>query len=415
MLNDQQRQAFQEIKDFLDSDHRYHVLCGPGGTGKTHLIEEVCQYCPSAVVTATTNKAVNVLQTRIPAAKTIHSYLSLMVQESRKDGNTYLRSSNPIDANRKLVIVDECSMIDRALFKKINEMPNHVKVLFVGDSFQLPPIKEKISNIYKLNSGYSTLTAPMRNKGQQALIDVCHLARTAVHDNDWRSIVDAVTTKSLVTEGVVDVLNKQDFQDVLHYGMKADDPFQKVLCYTNLRAIQYGNYISRARNQSCLFEVGRTVVNNSSTQGWVSDPEMRKETRVLRTDQELRITNVLETWETDEFNLEHPVPMMRIRVKEVEHLHAHTLNIFKNPLDRMRIVKGFTDQKRWDDMFNFKNHYPDLRMPSSQTVHKSQGSTYSTVYVDFPDLNKCFNAADKLKLFYVAVTRPTNRLVIRMD
>jgi exodeoxyribonuclease-5 len=45
------------------------------------------------------------------------------------------------------------------------------------------------------------------------------------------------------------------------------------------------------------------------------------------------------------------------------------------------------------------------------TVHKSQGSTFDTVFVDHRDLQAC-RGPEKRALLYVAVTRPERRLAL---
>ncbi|MGL5567505.1 MAG: ATP-binding domain-containing protein [Plesiomonas sp.] len=47
------------------------------------------------------------------------------------------------------------------------------------------------------------------------------------------------------------------------------------------------------------------------------------------------------------------------------------------------------------------------------TVHKSQGSTYDTVYVDTEDLYRCaaINIKQYLKLMYVALSRASNKVI----
>jgi exodeoxyribonuclease-5 len=47
----------------------------------------------------------------------------------------------------------------------------------------------------------------------------------------------------------------------------------------------------------------------------------------------------------------------------------------------------------------------------ASTVHKSQGSTFDTVFVDRRDLQAC-RGDERDALLYVAVTRPSRRLAL---
>ncbi len=58
-----------------------------------------------------------------------------------------------------------------------------------------------------------------------------------------------------------------------------------------------------------------------------------------------------------------------------------------------------------------KTGFADLRHPWAMTVHKAQGSTYDTVFIDWSDLQG-INAADFPRIFYTAVTRPAKFLAI---
>ena len=41
------------------------------------------------------------------------------------------------------------------------------------------------------------------------------------------------------------------------------------------------------------------------------------------------------------------------------------------------------------EFFQIKREFADIRPPFSSTVHKSQGSTFETVFIDFGDLMRC--------------------------
>ena len=83
------------LKDFMDDKDpkaKYMVVQGDSGTGKSTLIKEMCQQIPGDVlVTATTNKAAEVISTMLGKAKsTIHSALSLTIKNDHKTGKEEL-------------------------------------------------------------------------------------------------------------------------------------------------------------------------------------------------------------------------------------------------------------------------------------------------------------------------------------
>ena len=63
--------------------------------------------------------------------------------------------------------------------------------------------------------------------------------------------------------------------------------------------------------------------------------------------------------------------------------------------------------------FEFKNDtFCDLRPIHSSTVHKAQGSTYQTVYVDLTDIGRNTRKDVLLRLLYVALTRSRGDVVV---
>jgi exodeoxyribonuclease-5 len=74
------------------------------------------------------------------------------------------------------------------------------------------------------------------------------------------------------------------------------------------------------------------------------------------------------------------------------------------------------DQQRreaWVEFFEFKDEaFCDLRPIHSSTVHKSQGSTYETVYVDLSDIGRNTRRDVLLRLLYVALTRARGDVVV---
>ena len=54
--------------------------------------------------------------------------------------------------------------------------------------------------------------------------------------------------------------------------------------------------------------------------------------------------------------------------------------------------------------------YPEVDYGYALTIHKSQGSTYDDVYIDYANILSNSRDAEKLKLLYTAITRSSNKL-----
>jgi exodeoxyribonuclease V len=69
----------------------------------------------------------------------------------------------------------------------------------------------------------------------------------------------------------------------------------------------------------------------------------------------------------------------------------------------------------WRKFYRFKEAMADLRPPFARTCHKSQGSTFETVFLDLSDIGKCKSRDDLRRLIYVGMTRASHNLIITGD
>jgi hypothetical protein len=139
-----QPNATQQTPDI--SNVKTGFICGPAGSGKTHLIRQQLQDNPKwGLLTATTGVAAHVLGPDVP---TVHSALGFF---DSKDAVKKLTSkSKPLLKNVKhfkeqgyeRIIVDECSMIPREMFEVIADTCEQagMGLVLVGDFCQLAPM-----------------------------------------------------------------------------------------------------------------------------------------------------------------------------------------------------------------------------------------------------------------------------------
>ena len=185
-LNDQQEKAVDSIIEFVNSSADCFILKGSAGTGKTtlvkHLLDKLSEQKHICALMAPTGRAARILnaKTSIPA-KTIHAHIytldNIQVNEdaTNPDHPGYadlndsahrfffpLKQEEPFSA---LFIIDESSMIgdlenkgdliqfgsgkllsDLIQYARIGRYGqpsgDRVKILFIGDPTQLPPVGE---------------------------------------------------------------------------------------------------------------------------------------------------------------------------------------------------------------------------------------------------------------------------------
>lgn len=130
----------QKLATLRSLSEKIHLITGGPGTGKSTITNAILaiteKLTDKIVLAAPTGRAAKRLQqiTR-KKAHTIHSLL----EYDFADGGFKRDEDNPIKAD--LIIIDEASMIDTFLmFHLLKAIPDHCRVIFVGDIDQLPSV-----------------------------------------------------------------------------------------------------------------------------------------------------------------------------------------------------------------------------------------------------------------------------------
>ena len=172
-LTSDQQNALEQLDAFLKSDDRIFILNGYAGTGKTTLLKGFVQYLQSLHIRyqlmAPTGRAAEVITQKTGfIATTIHRGIyNFGKLEEIKTGDdetdvSFLYKYNLKDNNEvynSVLIVDEASMVSNNLnegeffrfgsgfllndlidYSKVQEAATTSKIIFIGDSAQLPPI-----------------------------------------------------------------------------------------------------------------------------------------------------------------------------------------------------------------------------------------------------------------------------------
>jgi nucleoside-triphosphatase THEP1 len=414
-LNLGQREAAEGFFSFLFSTDMELNIAGPGGVGKTflmgQLIDEVmpryfdtCKIMgipteyDKVVMTATTNQAAEVLglSTGRPT-ETIHSFLKLRVRQDFKTGHEFLTAtSSSAEKTRTIIFIDEASMICKQLRKYIKLYCSECKVVYVGDHCQLAPVGEKLSSVYLDNLPFFELTEPMRNNGQPALMKLCDQLRETVKTGVFKPIK--------IVPGVIDWLNNQEVQEEIISKFSTQTLDDRILAFTNSQVIGCNEFIRDLRSLPYEYQVGEQLISNSSVQ-------LTKGGVRLSIQEEVEIKSVSPT--TEMVNVAKGVDM-EVRKVTLRTRIGSTLQCML-PVDRdyfAQLVQHFSSVKDWVTYFHLKETYPDLRQRDAATVHKAQGSTVETVFVDVGNLSTCHDANTVARLLYVAATRAKQRVIL---
>jgi hypothetical protein len=175
MLNKGQQSALSKIINWYNSPSKTMILEGKGGTGKTYLLDTLLRELNvPTLLLAPTHEAVANLKDKVKGEyifKTCHSALGVTPTFSEKDIDFKHQKFPDIWGNISLAVVDEASMSDDWMVELFSL--TDVKILYVGHSAQLPPVKVNrsitdtcISPVFAKGYPIVSLTEPMRNTGE---------------------------------------------------------------------------------------------------------------------------------------------------------------------------------------------------------------------------------------------------------
>jgi exodeoxyribonuclease-5 len=430
------------------------VLTGNAGTGKTTLMRVVVETAIEAgahvAVTAPTHKALNVLRDKLganakgedapvflPTFSTIQSLLGYRMDE-QDDGTLHGKFGVGTENIRdfEFVVVDECSMLDRDLLAFLGKVrPYECRVLFVGDPAQLPPVSEEgdeagLSPVFEIVDTQFRLTQIVRQAADNPIIRIAtgiresqaSLNRCTIHEiaalaanSDGRAGLMAHNFDSIV----------RAVADEIRAGVDA-----RVLCFTNKRVLSYNEAIHaelHGVHTKSRFAVSERVIvqeTGSALDDTALDTRGRPTKRALQTNEELTVIErmaVNEPMHPDFPDLPaQQYKLQRATGEEVRAIVATDPQALDNYIGSLfaeaRALKGaknFSEgKKRAGEAWAVKKAFLNLRHAYAITSHKSQGSTFHTVFVDFPDMTRIRDAATFNRALYVAVTRASTHLAI---
>lgn len=402
-LTNCQEKAAKQFLSFLCTPEKHMVLSGSPGTGKTYMLNHMIDMLPSShrittimgvepmkeiAITATTNKAAEVLQQRFPnrEVKTIHSTLGLTVKDDYKTGETTtVKGKNFAPLRDTLILMDEASMADSSLLALLEEGTKHnCKVVFIGDHCQLAPVNEDKSPVF--NSGYitSNLTTQMRTNSSPALTLLNAQMRETVETGIFRKIPHV--------PGVIDFVDADEMRSLLNENFIQESKLDhKVLAFTNNSVQQYNQFIRAEKGLPNHFLVNDYVVANNVVELGGSRTVIEKLYQVRRVNSQIQ-EDMVKYYEVD-------IGLTRMVKQPVDYSEVSTL------------LRQLAAKKDWMNYFRLKNEFSDLRFAYASTIHKSQGSTYDTVYIDLEDISVCRDMAQLARLLYVAISRAATRVV----
>lgn len=421
-LNDKQRAAVDFMHSFMQGADRMMVLEGYAGTGKTTCVQTFAKESDYRIAfTAPTNKATKVLRQMASDAGanvdccTIYSLLGLVLTNDGEIREVDARGENDA-GSYDAIVVDEGSMVGQMLLGHIGQSCNYfdVKIIFMGDPAQLPPVNEDHSPVFDLPNKV-TLDEVMRHDNQ--ILTLATHIRECIYNGETPTFQNDNDEK-----GGVFIANNGAYLKRLEQGFTSPsyqerpDAF-KAIAWRNVTVKAHNEYI-RARMYGDrvpeTFQIGERIVACSPVMDLGA--KLRGETEMLlHTDEEAEVTDIQVT--------EHPIyrEIMCERVffegesvngsafvvaEESRRAHKALLNRLADAAKKR--------EGHWSAFWDAKESFHDLRPCHAITAHRSQGSTYETVFVNVADIMLNRNTREALQCLYVAVSRASKNVILKV-
>lgn len=410
-LTQDQLNIKQAVRQFYHNKESFMTINGSAGTGKTTVLKHLYEtedalneslelidpnYEEKTMVfSATTNKAVNLLQSQFMGmgvqARTIHSFLGYRPVNGKLK-RTKTTTQIAIEFNNMIIVIDEASMIGDDLFEDLEYIARYsnIKFLFVGDSNQLPPVKQKtVSKVFTEVSTVVRATQVVRQENE-----LLQLA------DSFRQFVETDSLPVIQVNGTsIQHVDQDTFEKMIIDDMSSDDwniKDSRVVAYSNKKVQHYNALIKKDITGSAFIKEGEMVINNHYLKG-ANNTSIPTEAEVY-----IRKIRPLKAF-VDGFCYDISVGIKDTTVWM--------------PLDE-EAKKELKKLKREDKLpISFLDTWADLRPMYASTIHKSQGSTFKRIYIDLNSI-KSVQYYDPLmfkRLLYVAVSRASEQVIFTGD
>jgi len=445
-FNAEQFDGLKKINHWLKNGETFFTLAGYAGTGKSTIIKKVLDnYRFGVVVSAPTHKAKKVvMNTTGEDGQTLHALLGLRPDVDLDNFNPNNPKFNPIAIPKitdyNFVVIDEASMINQELYDLIIDktMKSRTKVLFMGDPAQIPPVGEKASVVFQQDQTkeFHQLIKIERQNDTNPLAYIYDALRNNLNRLDGG--FQRRTVMNEFGEGVRFTVDKREFRERVLEMFKSeefqkDTDFAKVIAWKN-DTVMMSNAVIREQllgKNTDIVEIGDLLM------GYRSVSEEKQRFNIIENSADYRVVRKAGLEENSygimgyRVQLREDLAKGRFKHQDVFIINTEdhdNLHLYAEMHDFFRDM-GKSNKKNWKKYYEFRRSniltktvekyrngllrgsmdviVKDLDYGYAITGHKSQGSTYSHVFVMENDMNDNWVLKERNQIKYVALTRPS--------
>ena len=430
---------------FDKNDDALFLIKGYAGTGKTTTISTVVNNLwlvgKKAVLMAPTGRAAKVISGYSKKqAYTIHK--KIYFPKKNKGGGVDF-TLQPNKHNNTIFIVDEASMIPDAptnskLFENGSLLDDlisyvysgaHCKLILIGDTAQLPPVKLDISpalDANKLALNYNKdvteieLSEVMRQHADSGILVNATELRMILANNGFNDFKFELEYPDLIR--LIDGYDIEDAINTAYDNIGVEDT--AFIVRSNKRANQYNQQIrSKIRGQENEISTGDYVMVVKNNYFWLKDSSEAGFIANGDICEVLEIFNIKELYgyrfaEVKVRMIDYPNQKPFETVLLLDTLTSETPSLSYEDSNRLyhEVGKDFAYEKsKYKQLLGIKKskYFNALQIKFSYAVtcHKSQGGQWKTVFIEQPYLPDGQNI-DYLRWLYTAVTRAQEKVYL---
>lgn len=371
----------------IDSPEKLYVIDDYIVTHNTFVTKYViqnCKYSSSVIACAApTHKACRVFSNAIggKTVDTIQSIFGFKLDVNIDDFDPKNPTFNPIgnikllNKEIRVLIIDEASMLNSKLVGYINKIckTNHIKIIYIGDSSQLPPVNEKTSRAFVITSKINYLNEVVRQGENNPISEIINILRSDIAKGkyDIFSYINNPNNKNKYnSEGrgytvcgseEFNYLIEQSFNDE-RYSKNVD--MYRIIAYTNAKVTYWNN---RIRNMIIKGAERSIITKNDLIMSYST---------IVDDFNEIIIDNSEEYIVYDMANFQDPTfdfKCFMIKFQAIhggkitqplcviDHTDKYTLQLYFNTLNNLindaKIADKTTRGSKWKEYFRFKRKY----------------------------------------------------------
>ena len=325
------------------------------------------------------------------------------------------------------------------------------KILFIGDSYQLPPINERYSPAFR-GTKTCQLNTIVRQGEDNPISEILPILRQDIDFKTYNFLNYIIRNRSkfndVNTKGYC-VCNSERFTELVQINFNDEEfakniEFTKLVAYTNPCVSNWNkfirNYIIKDADKSVLTKndlilSGITIVDKFNETVIINSEEYVINDIVNYTHPKYNIRGFLVKFQAI-YGGAISSPLF-----VVDHSDNYSIQMYyklsNELINAAKNAKATLRAQRWRDYFEFKESCltlveiqnslgetlinRNIDYGFSITAHKAQGSTYDTVFVDVDDIvfDKLGNIradCDTInRLLYVACSRAKNKLYLKFN